>query len=273
MEPRLSLQKDVIYGPVDSRRLGRSLGINLSPVDYKICSFNCVYCQYGWTDVGTLDTKPYEKDFPPVEDFARVLEYMLAEHGDVGIDNITFSGNGEPTLHPRFTDLVDMAAALKEKHCPSARLGVLSNSSAVTIDKVRKALEKLDFRIMKLDAGDIETFNQINRPCPQVEYRDILAHLKSMPNVTLQTMFVDGTFCNIDDRQVSSWMKRVGEVKPVRAQIYSLHRPSATSALREVLAEKLMEIAVRTEDTTGVEVEVIVAAAPYRPQFSQPGQR
>ncbi len=94
-----------------------------------------------------------------------------------------------------------------------------------------------------------------------------------MRNVTLQTMFVDGAFSNIGERQVVMWMERVGEIKPIKAQIYSLHRPSAASSLREVPAEKLNEIAARTEDATGVDVEVIVATAPYRPQFSQPGQR
>jgi wyosine [tRNA(Phe)-imidazoG37] synthetase (radical SAM superfamily) len=143
----------------------------------------------------------------------------------------------------------------------------------VAVENVRAALEKLDFKIMKLDAGDPETFQEINRPCPQVGYREILANLKTIRNVTLQTMFVDGAFCNIDDQQVAVWIERVGEIKPVKAQIYSLHRPSAASSLKEVPAEKLTKIAAGTEGQTGVEVEVIVAAAPYRPYFSQPGRR
>jgi wyosine [tRNA(Phe)-imidazoG37] synthetase (radical SAM superfamily) len=269
----IPLKTGIVYGPVRSRRLGRSLGLNVSPVSYKLCSFNCVYCQYGWTDVDALDTAAYEKDFPTVEDFARTLERVLVEQRNEGIDNITFSGNGEPTLHPRFADLVNVATALKERYCPAARLGVLSNSTAVAVENVRAALEKLDFKIMKLDAGDPETFQEINRPCPQVGYREILANLKTIRNVTLQTMFVDGAFCNIDDQQVAVWIERVGEIKPVKAQIYSLHRPSAASSLKEVPAEKLTKIAAGTEGQTGVEVEVIVAAAPYRPYFSQPGRR
>lgn len=273
MKQGIPLQSGIIYGPVKSRRLGRSLGLNLSPVRYKLCSFNCVYCQYGWTDVSTLDTVPYEKDFPTVEDFGRVLERVLVEHSNEGIDNITFSGNGEPTLHPRFPELVDTAGRLKKRYCPAARLGVLTNSSTVTMGQVRSALDRLDFKIMKLDAGDVETFQEINRPCPQVEYQEILENLKSMENVTLQTMFVDGAFQNIDERKIASWIEHVGEIKPVQSQIYSLHRPSAASSLREVPAEKLEEIATRTKGATGVSVEVIVAAAPYRPQFSEPGQR
>lgn len=269
----IPLKSGIIYGPVNSRRLGRSLGLNLSPVRYKLCSFNCVYCQYGWTDVTMLDAAQYEKDFPTADDFASTLERVLIEQNNEGIDNITFSGNGESTLHPQFVELVDIAGALKNKYCPTARIGVLTNSSVATMEKVRMALEKLDFKIMKLDAGNIETFKEINRPCPQVDYQAILESLKSMPNVTLQTMFVDGAYQNIDRRKVDSWVERVGEIKPIKAQIYSLHRPSAASSLREVPAEKLKEIAARVESTTGVSVEVIVAAAPYRPQFSEPRQR
>ena len=273
MKQGIPLKSGIIYGPVRSRRLGRSLGLNVSPVSYKLCSFNCVYCQYGWTDVITLDTVPYAGDFPSVDDFARTLERVLVEQKSEGIDNITFSGNGEPTLHPRFADLVDIAAELKNRYYPAACLGVLTNSSTVIMDKVRTALEKLDFRIMKLDAGNMETFQEINRPCPQVDYQAILRYLKSMADVTLQTMFVDGKFSNIDERQVVAWIERVGEIKPVKAQIYSLHRPPAASLLKEVPAEKLGEIAARTEFATGVSVEVIVATAPYRPHFSEPRQR
>ena len=273
MKQGIPLKSGIIYGPVNSRRLGRSLGLNLSPVRYKLCSFNCVYCQYGWTDVTTLDAARYEKDFPTADDFASTLERVLIEQNNEGIDNITFSGNGESTLHPQFAELVDIAGALKNKYCPAARIGVLTNSSAAAIEKVRTALKKLDFKVMKLDAGEIETFREINRPCPQVDYQTILESLKSMPNVTLQTMFVDGAYQNIDRRKIDSWVERVGEIKPIEAQIYSLHRPPAASSLREVPAEKLKEIAARVEGATGVSVEVIVAAAPYRPHFSEPRQR
>jgi wyosine [tRNA(Phe)-imidazoG37] synthetase (radical SAM superfamily) len=269
----IPLKSGIIYGPVNSRRLGRSLGLNLSPLRYKLCSFNCVYCQYGWTDVCTLDTAPYEKDFPTVDDFARALERVLAEHNDQGIDNITFSGNGEPTLHPQFAELVGIAGRLRQKYCPSARLGVLTNSSTVTMESVRSALGRLDFKMMKLDAGDVATFQDINRPCPQVEYQRILESLKSMENITVQTMFIAGAFQNIDERKIAAWLERVGEIKPIKAQIYSLHRPSAASSLREVPVEKLQEIADRAEKEAGISVEAIVAKAPYRPHFSEPRQR
>jgi len=207
-------------------------------------------------------------DFPTPDDFEKALKGALQESKE--IDNITFSGNGEPTIHPQFEKLVNIAGRLKEKFYPKARLGVLSNSSTVCLEEVRRALTELDFKIMKLDAGDPETFRKTNRPCSGVDYRTMVNGLKSLENVTLQTMFIEGTISNTGGREVNEWMERVGEIKPVKAQIYSLHRPPAASSLREVSPEKLREIAARTEQTTGVTVEVIVAAAPYRPHYNEP---
>lgn len=262
----ISLQSGIIYGPVRSRRLGGSLGLNVSPISYKLCSFNCVYCQYGWTTVSTIATTDRFSDFPTQDDFGKVLESALREHKE--IDNITFSGNGEPTLHPQFEELADTAKLLKEEYFPRAKLGVLSNSSTVSMAKVRRALAKLDFRIMKLDAGGLETFRKINRPCQGVDYRTIVNGLKSLEKVTLQTMFVDGKIRNIGDQKVREWIERVGEIQPMKAQIYSLHRPPAEPSLRQVPAERLREIAVQTEEATGVAVEVIVAESPYRKKIS-----
>lgn len=266
----IPLQSGIIYGPVKTRRLGWSLGLNASPTSYKFCSFNCVYCQYGWTKICALDTTTYLGEFPTPEDFEKALESALTEFKDKAIDNITFSGNGEPTIHPQFDQLVDIALRLRDRYRPQARVGVLSNSSTVSLGKVRRALTRLDFKIMKLDAGDLATFRRINRPCRGVDYEAIVNALKSLGNVTLQTMFVDGDISNIGEVAVKEWIKRVGEIKPVKAQIYSLHRPPAASSLREVPPEKLKEIAAQAEATTRVKVEVIVAAAPYSKRVNQP---
>lgn len=265
MDP-IPLQSSIIYGPVRSRRLGASLGLNVSPITYKLCSFNCVYCQYGWTAVHTMDTADRLGDFPAPNDFRQVLKNTLCENKE--IDNITFSGNGEPTLHPQFEELVDIAKELRDNYFPKANLGVLSNSSTVNIEKICRALAKLDFKIMKLDAGDLSGFGKINRPSKGVDYEAIVSGLESLEDATLQTMFVDGTIQNIGDNEVAEWVKKVGEIRPIKVQIYSLHRPPAESSLQEVTAEKLREIAARTEETTGVPVEVIVAKHPYRRRTS-----
>jgi len=266
----IPLHSGIIYGPVRSRRLGRSLGLNVLPINYKLCSFNCVYCQYGWTAVSTIDPADRLGDLPTPDDFGKALKSTLHEQKE--IDNITFSGNGEPTLHPQFEELVDIAKHLKEEYFPKARLGILSNSSTVSNEKVRRALAKLDFRIMKLDAGSLETFRKINRPCREIDYGTMLNDLKSLNKVTLQTMFVNGSIRNIGNREVIEWMGRVGEIQPLKAQIYSLHRPPAESSLREVLSERLREIATQTEEATGVTVEVIIAASPYQRRTQQAKQ-
>lgn len=252
----IPLHSGIIYGPVSSRRLGLSLGLNILPTSYKLCSFNCVYCQCGRTDVCTMDAAAKLGDFPTRDGFRKALESTLCENKK--IDSITFSGNGEPTLHPQFEELVDIAKQLKEEHFPKAKLGVLSNSSTVSIEKVRRALGKLDFKIMKLDAGSLETFRRINRPGKEVDYRAIVNGLKSLEGVTLQTMFTDGTTQNIGEQEVTEWIERVSEIQPMKAQIYSLDRPPTEPSLRKVTAERLQEIAVQAEDATGVAVEVII---------------
>jgi wyosine [tRNA(Phe)-imidazoG37] synthetase (radical SAM superfamily) len=219
-----------------------------------------------------MDATDRLKDFPAPDDFKQALENTLRENKE--IDNITFSGNGEPTLHPRFEELVDITKQLRDEYFPSANIGVLSNSTMVNVEKVRRALNKLDFRIMKLDAGDLANFRKINRPGKAVDYEAIVSGLKSLEKVTLQTMFVDGTIQNIGHQEVDEWIRRVGEIRPIKAQIYSLHRPPAESTLQEVSAEKLKEIAARAEQATGVVVEVIIAKQPYRRRTSseEPGK-
>jgi wyosine [tRNA(Phe)-imidazoG37] synthetase (radical SAM superfamily) len=171
---------------------------------------------------------------------------------------------GEPTLHPQFEELVDIAKELKEKYRPQTRIGILSNSSTVNVDKVSRALAKLDFRIMKLDAADLETFVKLNRPCQGVSYETIVNGLKSLGDIILQTMFVNGEIQNSSNHQVKEWIQRVGEINPLKSQIYSLHRPPACSSLQEVARKRLQEIATKTQQITGVPVEVIVASSAYR---------
>ena len=264
----IALQPSPIYGPVKSRRLGWSLGINICPARYKLCSFNCVYCQYGWTNVCTLDVSDRIKDLPSTEDLYDSLEKLLL--ASRRIDNLTFSGNGESTLHPYFEDMVDIVSSLKSRYAPGARVGILSNSSKLSDPGVYRALTKLDFRIMKLDAGDRDTFNRINMPCPDVRYEDILDGLKSLDNIIIQTMFVDGEPGNTGERSLYQWMERISEIEPKSVQIYSLHRPPAASSLIEADSQKLAAIAERTRAETGIPVDFVVASKPYDDRVHQP---
>ena len=261
MDP-IPLQSGIIYGPVRSRRLGWSLGLNASPTRYKLCSFNCVYCQYGWTLAHTTKITDSLHDFPTTSYFEQALETALREIKEV--DNITFSGNGEATLHPQFEQLVDIAKQLRNMYFPKAMVGILSNSSTAGVEKVLLGLIKLDFRIMKLDAGDSKTFRKVNQPCKGISYEAILESLKSLKNITIQTMFVEGEIQNIGEQQIRNWIERIDEIRPLNVQIYSLHRPPAEPRLHGVQEKKLQEIAAQAELYTGVPVEVITTTSSYR---------
>jgi wyosine [tRNA(Phe)-imidazoG37] synthetase (radical SAM superfamily) len=249
----LPLQKDVIYGPVDSRRLGRSLGINLSPRHYKVCSFNCVYCHYGWTKYLRAGLDEHTQDLPTVEEVARKLEKALRELSPPP-QYITFSGNGEPTLHPDFESIVDAVREVKERTAVDAHLAILSNSTAVWEEGVRRGLGKLDVRIMKLDAGTDEVLRRINRPAPGITVEAVVEGLKLIDDVTLQSVFVEGGVCNTGDADVDDWIARVGEIRPTAMQIYSLENAPAMSTLVGVPQERLQRIARRVKERTGIEV-------------------
>ena len=145
----LKLKTGITYGPVNSRRLGRSLGINLSPNSYKACSFSCVYCHYGWTDYFIGDYSEVQSDIPEPDEVRRELEEVLKKGTE--FDYITFSGNGEPTLHPQFDRIVDLVVETRDKYSPEKKVAILSNSSMLNKREVLNALGRIDLRIMKLD--------------------------------------------------------------------------------------------------------------------------
>jgi wyosine [tRNA(Phe)-imidazoG37] synthetase (radical SAM superfamily) len=250
------LKSSIVYGPVKSRRLGLDLGLNISPRQYKLCTFNCVYCQYGWTEVFSLGALKNPDDQPSPYSFKTALESVLKAGPE--IESMTFSGNGEPTMHPQFAELVDIALGLKRKYFPQIRLGVLSNSTTVIDKNVRQALEKLDFRLMKLDAGDLKTFKSINIPDKSVKYSEMIEGLKSLKNVIIQTMFVNGSLQNSNDEQVNTWIERLKEIRPLRVQVYSLDRPPADTSLLETPEARLRAIAASVEKSTSIPVDVVV---------------
>ncbi len=254
MTRRLTLQKGVIYGPVDSRRLGRSLGINLSPVSYKICSFNCVYCHYGWNKYLKSDLSDYVEDLPPVARVEEELEKIIKAMPEPP-EYITFSGNGEPTLHPDFEQVVDAVIDVKKRTGVDARLAILSNSTALDDESVVRALGKLDVRIMKLDAGTDEVLKRINGPAWGITVDGIVKGLKRLDEITLQSVFVDGEVSNAGDEDVEAWLGRVEEVKPTYMQVYSLENVPAMSTLVGVPMERLNEIARRVKQRIGVEAQ------------------
>jgi len=249
--PSIALQRGIIYGPILSRRLGRSLGINLMPVDCKVCSFDCVYCQYGCTDI--LTQSPSHHLLPAVTDVRTALVKALRKPRT--IDTLTFSGNGESTLHPNFLEIVRAVKALRDVLRPSAKLAVLTNSSTINQEEIQIALDMVDAPMMKLDAGDPQTFIKINRPVSGIEFFDIIKGMKSVSHLMLQTMFVDGDISNTRGEAYQAWVNLVGELQPSLVHIYSIERPTAELGFREVEPKKLHKIAEDLQKKFGIKIE------------------
>lgn len=236
----LALKESVTYGPVNSRRLGRSLGINLFPGPRKVCTFDCAYCQYGWGD-------PVPKQallpgtFPSAREVCEGLEAALAALPEPPA-YLTFSGNGEPTLHPLFPEIVAGVIAVRDRLAPSAKTAILSNSSTVGRASVRTALGCLDERIMKLDAGDEETFRRLNRPAPGQSLEGVLDGLGRLRDVTLQSLFADGRGGNLGPGHVSRWVEAAASVAPREVQLYTLDREAPSKRLMRASAGRLESI-------------------------------
>lgn len=243
----LPLQKSIIYGPVNSKRLGRSLGINLLSCEKKICSFDCIYCHYGRTTEKTL--KPLRNDLPSVEEVLSAVEQAIKNN--CHFDYLTFSGNGEPMLHLDFAKIVFEVRRLKDRYCPQIPLVLLSNSSRLVnaygqppVDL--ETLSLIDLRIFKLDTADDTLFQKINQPVPELKIGDIIESLISISKrlpITIQTVFIDGPIKNYDEDALREWLKAVMKIKPMSIQVYSTDRPVAKSDVKMLSNHKLIEIA------------------------------
>jgi len=245
----IALKRGIIYGPVNSRRLGWSLGVNLMPFDVKICSFDCLYCQYGWTEYHTNVIEEFV-EMPSVEQVSEALEKALTEYKEQNKDSnlpgypmyITFSGNGEPTLHPEFSQIVDKVIEVKNKISPLSRTAILSNSTTVNIPAVRPALTKLDVRIMKLDAGSNDAFHTYNNPADGIDIEDITEGLSTLMSVTIQTLFTGGKKGNYNDANISDWILRLKKISPIKVQLYSLDRGYPSEYITSVHKDKLLKV-------------------------------
>lgn len=242
---KIELQKSFVYGPIQSRRLGVSLGMNVLPTDHKICSFNCLYCQYGFTRDQVVDPSKAAA-FADQDLIITALEDRLKQAKDTGetFDYITFAGNGEPTLHPDFSAIVAATRSLRDRYAPGCKLAILSNSSCSQLhDKtVRTTIEMFDKKIFKLDAGDKETFAQINQPHASIQFDRIISLLRSLDGVILQTLFIDGVISNCTKKAIENLIICYKIIKPDSVQIYSLDRIPADKRLQKVPAEKLEKI-------------------------------
>ncbi|NIT35292.1 MAG: radical SAM protein [candidate division Zixibacteria bacterium] len=249
----LALQKSIIYGPIASRRLGPSLGINISSTVANVCSFDCVYCQYGPTTCHVASSEGLEDMLPSVDDVVEALAAALATIPAPAY--ITFSGNGEPTLHPRFPAMVEAVRSVRDERCPTAKLAVLSNASTAGDPAVRAALALLDAPIMKLDAGSAKLFAAINVPAG-VRFDDVLEGLGAMDDFAVQSCFIAGAPGNADDEAVADYVRAVGAAKPSSVQIYTTDRPVARAGVQMVPRERLAAIARRVCEEAGVAADI-----------------
>lgn len=244
-----ALYDQVIFGPVHSRRLGLSLGVNLLPLDSKLCSFDCIYCECGW---GTPHAKPR---YNPRETVRRSLRAKLKEMVAAGTppDVITFAGNGEPTMHPEFGAVIDDTIALRDELCPETKISVLSNATMIDRPAVREALEKVDNNILKLDSAFDETVRLVDHPKGDYSVRETVEAMKLFRgHAIVQTMFLRGTFGgrtvdNTTDREVSAWLALIAEIRPRSVMVYTIDRDTPAEDLHKVSVFELRAIAARVE--------------------------
>ena len=237
-----------IFGPVHSRRLGVSLGINLLPGDGKRCTFDCIYCECGFNK----DFRPH-LPLPTREEVRTALEARLKDMQANGPapDVLTFAGNGEPTVHPHFPEIIEDTRALRDRYFPEAKISVLSNSTQVFRPEVFEALKRVDNNILKLDTVDGDYIRLVDRPSGHYEVDRLVERLKAFEGkVIIQTMFMKGTFegkdvDNTSVRFVEPWLKAVKEIGPSQVMIYTIDRETPDHDLRKATHEELDRIAAR----------------------------
>lgn len=250
----------IVFGPVRSRRLGVSLGINLLPVDRKVCSFNCIYCECGWTSctAGNKTTLPSRKMV------AGALEKKLAEMKEQGSkpDVITYAGNGEPTLHPAFNGIINDSISIRDRFFPGTKIAVLSNGTGLHRARVREALKRVDMNILKIDSAFPETIRKLNQPRGVYDPEAFARHVMEFDGkFIIQTMFVRGeylgeTIDNSTPAEIEAWLKVIEKLKPQSVMIYSIERDTPLGRnLRKVPINELKAIEARVK-ALGIPVSV-----------------
>ena len=233
---------EIAYGPIHSRRLGTSLGVELMPLEHKLCTFNCVYCECGWNE------PVIHPKLPSREEVRAALEAKLKEN--LPLDVITFSGNGEPTLHPDFLGIIKDTISLRDQYCPKAKVSVLSNSTQLGRPDVVKALRLCDNRILKLDAATDEMMRRIDLPVNEhLDVATIIDWLKQFNgDFILQTCFLKGMhngliLDNTTSEELSAWYQVVDELHPKQIMIYVIDRKTPEEHLEKIPREKMESIA------------------------------
>ena len=245
---------DIVFGPISSRRLGASLGVNILPSRGKLCNFDCVYCECGWNRDGAGDRR-----FPVYAEVAEALETRLSELSSQGmtIDSITFSGNGEPTMNPDFAEIVDKTLELRDRYFPDAKVSVLSNATLIGRESVFKALRKVDNPIMKLDASSDALIAEINKPVGTYSIAKVVEDLQSFNgDFILQTMFLRSyKFDTAAPEALSCWMDIVRTLRPREIMIYTIDRETPDKSLGKYTVDE-MSLMVQPLIDEGFKIQV-----------------
>ncbi len=239
-----------IFGPVISRRLGISLGINLLPNTRKICNFNCIYCECGWTYNSVSGDK-----LPTSVEVENLLEKKLQElkQSNQPLDVLTFAGNGEPTMHPEFSLIIDNTIRIRDKYFPDIKIAVLSNSSLIHKKEVFDALNKIDLNILKIDSAFEDTCRLLNKPFGHFSIPELINKLLLFKGkLIIQTMFVKGSyegipFDNTTEKEVNAWFEIIKQLKPVQVMLYTIARETPIEGIKKIPQKMLEEIAAKVE--------------------------
>lgn len=246
--------QEPVFGPFDSRRFGKSLGVNPLPAGARVCNFDCVYCECAtasWPMKWEL-----RPQFPTPEQIRKALIATSERFGSDDLDSITIAGNGEPTLSPHLAEIVEVVTECRDRDWPQARTVILTNGTTSDKPGVSSALAKVDYRVVKLDAGTNWTFDQLNRPGGKLCVTQILRRIAMLPDIVIQSMFVHGPVDNTGPHEVETWAGWLGKLAPQSVQIYSLDRKPAKSWVRPVPRVELEVIAAYVEANTGVRAQV-----------------
>jgi wyosine [tRNA(Phe)-imidazoG37] synthetase (radical SAM superfamily) len=251
---------EIIFGPVKSRRLGLSLGINLLPTKRKICNFNCIYCECGWT----RDIEKAVSHLPRREEVYEALDLKLSgmKAKNQSPDVITYAGNGEPTLHPDFPGIIDDSIILRDKHFPEAKIAVLSNSTTIDNPLIKAALLKVDMNILKLDSAFDSTVKIHNQPRININVEELINNLIGFNGkLIIQTLFLRGIYNgividNTTPVEINAWLKAIERIKPSEVMIYTISRDTPEGGqLNKVPVKELRGIAALVEKL-GIKTQV-----------------
>ena len=230
---------DIVFGPIRSRRLGSSLGVNLLPSKGKLCNFDCIYCECGWNRDGEQGRTP----LPSFEDIKTALTERISALAVDGaeVDSITFSGNGEPTIHPDFPEIVDVVLELRDRYYPEAKVSVLSNATMLGREKVREALKKIENPILKIDASDDGLIALINKPAGNYRLEDVVGWMKEFGgDFILQTMFLRSDDFDLSaPDQLAGWMDIVRYLNPREVMVYTIDRETPDKSLGKYTVDEM----------------------------------